>query len=195
VTVHEWGHAFQLDDTYIEGSPGCKPNQPATSVMCNPRSFTALQTDDIRGARQSYREAHPSQYSGPRPIEARSSGRCVDVIGFGTANGTKTQLWDCTFGPTTNQVWAYNSTTRALVGEGSGKCLEIDSWNTANGAKVQVWDCHGGANQKWEFWADGTIRSGLNGKCLEVASFGTANGSAIQMWDCHGGSNQTWWWF
>lgn len=60
---------------------------------------------------------------------------------------------------------------------------------------MQIWDCHGGANQQWDFWADGTIRNRQTGKCLEVANFGTENGSSIQMWDCHGGSNQKWWWF
>jgi hypothetical protein len=190
--LHEMGHNFGMGDSYDEANGGCLPFQPP-SVMCD-STFTTLQQDDIRGARQAFRLVRPDIYSGPRPLEARDSGRCIDVIGFDTANGAGTQLWDCPF-PTFNQVWAYDSNARTFVGEQSGKCLEIAGWGTANGTPVQIWDCHGGANQQWEFWADGTIRSLYTGQCLEVANFGTENGSALQTWDCHGGSNQLWWWY
>ena len=55
--------------------------------------------------------------------------------------------------------------------------------------------CHGGKNQRWVVYKNGTIRSMLNWKCLDVAS-GTKraakNGVNIHMWDCHGGRNQRW---
>lgn len=40
-------------------------------------------------------------------IVGSPSGRCVDVNGGTTANGTQTQLWDCNGG--TNQRWTYTS--------------------------------------------------------------------------------------
>jgi hypothetical protein len=194
LTLHEFGHVFGLNDTY-DGAGGCVPNHPS-SVMCQNAAFTALQTDDVRGARQAFRERVPQAYTylagSPAPFRAEGSNRCIDVIGFGTANATKVQLWDCPTGPTTNQVFGYNLNTQNFVGEGSGKCLEIENFDGANGARVQIWDCWGGINQQWTFGPNGSIRSAMNGKCLEVANFGTANGSAIQMWDCHGGSNQRW---
>lgn len=194
LTLHEFGHVFGLNDTY-NGAGGCVPNQPS-SVMCQDAAFTVLQTDDVRGARQAFREGVPQAYTyfagSPAPLRAHGSDRCIDVIGFGTANATKVHLWDCPTGPTTNQVFGYNLTTMNLVGEGSGKCLEIENFDNANGARVQIWDCWGGINQQWTFGPNGSVRSVMNGKCLEVANFGTANGSVIQMWDCHGGINQQW---
>jgi hypothetical protein len=196
LTLHEFGHVFGLNDTYKEEG-GCLPNQPS-SVMCGDVRHTVLQTDDVLGARQAFRERVPQAYpyvlGAPAPFRAEGSNRCIDVIGFGTANMTKVQLWDCPTGPTTNQVFGYNITTKALVGEGSGKCLEIENFDNANRARVQIWDCHGGINQQWILPSDGTVRSVMNGKCLEVANFGTENGSVIQMWDCHGGINQRWTW-
>lgn len=187
--LHEIGHAFGMGDTYDEANGGCLPNQPP-SVMCD-SAFQTLQPDDLSGARQAFRIVHPELYQGPRPLTAKSSGRCIDVIGFGTGNGNGVQLWDCEL-PTFNQVWTYDFNTLQFIGDQSGKCLEVAGYGTENGTPVQLWDCHGDVNQQWEHWTDDTIRSVQTGKCLEVASFGTENGSALQMWDCHGGSNQTW---
>ena len=50
-TLHEFGHAFGLDDTYIEGVWTCKPGQP-NSVMCN--TAEELLADDVRGIRFRY---------------------------------------------------------------------------------------------------------------------------------------------
>lgn len=200
VMLHEFGHAFQLADTYIgAGGMGCLPDHP-NSVMCDSRAFSSLQTDDIRAARQSYREVHPNLYTGPRPFAQPASGRCMDVVAFGTANGSKVQIWDCPHGPTTNQVWKTIGTNKAIIGEGSNKCLEVENFGTHNGARVQIWDCHGGINQQWTInGADGTIRSKQTGKCIDVANFGasngfgTHNGAFLQMWDCiPGAANQKW---
>lgn len=189
--LHEFGHSFGMDDTYVE-SGGCQPNQPP-SVMCN-ATFTSLQTDDLRGARQAFRIVQPYTYTGPRTLEGSGSGRCIDVVGFGTGNGSGIQIWDCSPGPTTNQVWTYDPYAQSFVGEDSGRCLDVAGGGTANGTPVHLWDCHGGPNQRWELWGDGTVRSVASGKCLDVSGAGTGNGSAVQIWDCHGGSNQIWWW-
>src|SRR5512142_2913263 len=54
------------------------------------------------------------------PIVGVQSGRCVDINGLSTANGTQAQLWDCNGG--TNQSWTYGA-DRRLVVYGS-KCLQ-----------------------------------------------------------------------
>jgi hypothetical protein len=51
--LHEFGHAFGLGDTYVEGGTGCKLYQP-NSLMCAPGTFTALQPDDINGAHEAF---------------------------------------------------------------------------------------------------------------------------------------------
>jgi hypothetical protein len=75
-----------------------------------------------------------------------------------------------------------------------GRCLDSDIGTaTHNGTKVQVWQCHGGNNQKWSVYTDGTIRSTWDGRCLdEDIAGGTRNGTRVQVWDCNGWDNQKW---
>jgi hypothetical protein len=59
VALHEFGHIFQVHDTYTDGLPGCQPGQPH-SVMCdNGWTFNTLQPDDIAAIRQVFRMAYP----------------------------------------------------------------------------------------------------------------------------------------
>ncbi|MFE5889715.1 ricin-type beta-trefoil lectin domain protein [Streptomyces sp. NPDC056462] len=78
------------------------------------------------------------------------AGKCLDVAGADSANGTAVQLHDCN--GTAAQQWTVGSdgTIRAL-----GKCLDITGSSTADGAKAQLWSCTGGANQKWNAPAPG----------------------------------------
>ncbi|GAA3648158.1 lysophospholipase L1-like esterase [Lentzea atacamensis] len=116
------------------------------------------------------------------------SGRCVDVPGATTTNGTQTQLWDCHSG--TNQSWAYTS-NRQLVVYGT-KCLDASGWGTTNGTQVAIWDCTGGANQQWNVNANGTITNALSNLCLDASGQGSANGTKLILWSCSGQSNQQW---
>ena len=123
-----------------------------------------------------------------RQIVGVHSGRCADVPGATTTNGTQVQLWDCHSG--TNQNWTHTS-SRQLVVYGT-KCLEAAGWGTTNGTSVAIWDCHGGANQQWNVNSDGTITNALSGLCLDASGFGTANGTKLHLWSCTGQANQQW---
>ncbi|GIH04001.1 hypothetical protein Rhe02_20680 [Rhizocola hellebori] len=63
------------------------------------------------------------------------SGRCLDVSGGRTEDGTKTQLWDCLNNPA--QMWQQVGNT--LVNPNSGKCLDVAGASTANGTSVRRW--------------------------------------------------------
>jgi poly(3-hydroxybutyrate) depolymerase len=121
-------------------------------------------------------------------IAGTGSGRCIDVPGSTSTNGTQVQLWDCHGG--TNQRWTY-ITNRQLTVYGN-KCLDASGQGTTNGTTVVIWDCNGQANQQWNVNSNGTITGVQSGLCLDVSGAGTANGSRIQLWSCHGGSNQLW---
>ncbi len=123
-----------------------------------------------------------------RQIVGVPSGRCADVPGAATTNGTQAQLWDCHGG--TNQSWTYAS-NKQLVVYGT-KCLEASGWGSANGTKVAIWDCHGGSNQQWNVNADGTITNVLSNLCLDANGRGTTNGTQLVLWSCSGQSNQRW---
>ncbi|MEV6759621.1 endo-1,4-beta-xylanase [Streptomyces sp. NPDC051105] len=119
-------------------------------------------------------------------IKGVGSGRCLDVPGAGTTDGTQLQLWDCHSG--TNQQWTYTDAGELKV-YGS-KCL--DAAGTGNGSKVQIYSCWGGDNQKWRLNPDGSIVGVQSGLCLDAVSGGTANGTLIQLYSCSNGNNQRW---
>ena len=123
------------------------------------------------------------------------ANKCVDVAGYGTANGTRTQQWDClaerdfdTSKSVPNQI--FTLTPAGEVRGYGGKCFDVAGWSTANGTPVQMWDCNGSAAQRFTFTPGGQI-VGLGNKCIDVAGISSATGAGLQMWDCNGNANQT----
>ncbi|MFJ4833457.1 ricin-type beta-trefoil lectin domain protein [Streptomyces sp. NPDC088747] len=114
-------------------------------------------------------------------------GKCLDVAGASSANGTAVQLYDCN--GTAAQQWTVGSdgTIRAL-----GKCLDVTGNSTANGARLQLWDCAGSANQKWTVSAARDLVGTQSGKCADVVGNTSANGTGVQIWTCTGAANQKW---
>ncbi|MER6473262.1 lectin [Streptomyces collinus] len=115
------------------------------------------------------------------------AGKCLDVAGAYSADGTPVQLYDCN--GTAAQQWTAggDGTLRAL-----GKCLDVTGNSTADGAKAQLWTCTGGANQKWTVTSAHDIVNPQADKCLDVTDNNSANGTRVQIWSCGGGANQKW---
>ncbi|WP_372482498.1 endo-1,4-beta-xylanase [Streptomyces bambusae] len=128
----------------------------------------------------------PTPSPGSGPIRGVGSGRCLDVPGAATADGTQVALWDCN--NRINQQWSY-TTERELRVYGT-KCL--DAAGTGVGTRVQIYSCWGGDNQKWRLNSDGSIVGVQSGLCLDATGNGTANGTLIQLYTCSNGSNQRW---
>jgi alpha-galactosidase len=118
-------------------------------------------------------------------LVSAASGRCLDVPGSATANGTQPVIWDC--GGAANQRWTLSGQTLQAL----GKCLDAPVGATA-GAKAQIWDCNGGANQQWTVNSDGTVRGVQSGLCLDVDHNLTANGTVVLLWTCTAAANQRW---
>ncbi|MDQ3789468.1 MAG: ricin-type beta-trefoil lectin domain protein, partial [Actinomycetota bacterium] len=114
-------------------------------------------------------------------------GKCVDVSGASTADGTKIQLWTCN--GTAAQRWTVggDNTIRAL-----GKCMDVKGSGTANGTIVQLWTCNGTGAQQWVPQSGGTIRNPQSGRCLDASGNSSADGTQLHIWDCHTGANQKW---
>ncbi|MFJ5262204.1 lectin [Streptomyces sp. NPDC088387] len=115
------------------------------------------------------------------------AGKCLDVAGANSADGTPVQIYDCN--GTAAQQWTVGTdgTVRAL-----GKCLDVTGSSTANGATVQLWSCGGGNNQKWTVSSAGDIVNPQANKCLDVTGNNSANGTRAQIWSCTGAANQKW---
>ncbi|MEU4624909.1 PQQ-dependent sugar dehydrogenase [Actinoplanes sp. NPDC023801] len=116
------------------------------------------------------------------------AGKCLDISGGGTADGTKIQLWTCN--GSAAQVWTVNG--QVWRNPQSGKCLDVAGGATANGTKAQLWTCNGTGAQNWTAQADKTVRNPVSGRCLDVSQNSSADGQQIHIWDCLGAANQQW---
>ncbi|BBB01613.1 putative glycosyl hydrolase [Actinacidiphila reveromycinica] len=113
-------------------------------------------------------------------------GKCADVAGASSANGTAVQLYDCN-GTSAQQWTASGSTLQAL-----GKCLDVTSAGTADGTTTQLYDCNGTAAQQWTRGPNGELVNTGSGKCLDATGPSSANGTRLQIWTCTGAANQQW---
>ncbi|WP_410572847.1 ricin-type beta-trefoil lectin domain protein [Amycolatopsis sp. cmx-4-61] len=112
-------------------------------------------------------------------------GKCVDVAGASSANGTTVDLYTCN--GTNAQQWTSSAgTLRAL-----GKCLDVASAGTANGTRVQLYDCNGTGAQQWTHSGNQLVNP-ASGKCLDATGPSSADGTPLQIWTCTGAANQSW---
>ncbi|WP_055585286.1 ThuA domain-containing protein [Streptacidiphilus griseoplanus] len=114
-------------------------------------------------------------------------GKCVDVAGANSANGTAVQLYDCNGTGAQNWTVASDGTLRAL-----GKCMDVTAAGTTNGSQVQLYDCNGSGAQKWQPGTSGSLVNPQSGKCLDATGPSSANGTRLQIWSCTGAANQSW---
>ncbi|MFJ4102208.1 RICIN domain-containing protein [Amycolatopsis japonica] len=114
-------------------------------------------------------------------------GKCVDVAGANTANGTPIQITDCNGNAAQNWTVGGDGTIRAL-----GKCMDVSGGGTADGTAVQLWDCNGTGAQKWAISGARDIVNPQANKCLDATGNSSANGTRLQLWTCGGGANQKW---
>ncbi|GAA2374301.1 hypothetical protein Cme02nite_03380 [Catellatospora methionotrophica] len=133
--------------------------------------------------------AGPAAAADPAGPITGLAGKCLDVPGAATANGTPLQLWTCN--NTAAQTWTVGAdgTLRAL-----GKCLDVNGGINADGTKVQLWDCHAGnTHQQWTYRpATRNLVNPETGRCLDVTGQSSADGARLQIWTCNGQTNQQW---
>nr|WP_277350198.1 ricin-type beta-trefoil lectin domain protein [Nonomuraea sp. FMUSA5-5] len=115
------------------------------------------------------------------------AGKCVDVAGGSSADGTAVQLHTCN--GTAAQQWTRpgDGTLRAL-----GKCLDVRDRGTADGSRLQLWSCTGGANQQWTHTSGRDLVNPAADKCADVTGNTSADGTPLQLWTCTGAANQKW---
>jgi glucosylceramidase len=115
------------------------------------------------------------------------AGKCLDVAGANSANGTAVDLYDCNGSAAQQWTVGGDGTVKAL-----GKCLDVNAASIANGAKVQLYDCNGTGAQQWRVEATGDLVNAAANKCLDVTNQSSANGTGTQLWTCTGTANQKW---
>lgn len=138
--------------------------------------------------------ATPTAYT----LVNRNSGKCLDVAGGNTANGTDIFQWTCTGGA--NQKWRIEDLgddTSRLVNVATGKVMDTAECSTADGANIQQWAWLNNACQKFRLVHTATgdhvrIVNANSGKVADVANCGTANGSDVRQWTWLNNNCQQW---
>ena len=84
-------------------------------------------------------------------IRNRASGKLIDLMMTGTANGTWLHLWEDVGG--TSQMWTLQPTPEGKVRIRSswagGKCIDTVGMGVADGAVLQIWQETAGDDQLW----------------------------------------------
>jgi len=186
----QWS-AFDGDHTPspVDGSTATSGARTWTSGEVN-RFLAQFQTSTTTPPPSSTPPPTSPPPGGSQQIVGVGSGRCVDITGFNTNDGTRLQLFDCT--GSWNQQWSLTNNT--FVNPQSGKCLNANGGGTGNGTAVNLWTCNGSGAQRWQVQSNGNIVNTQSGRCLDAIGRGTANGTQLQIHDCVAGgqSNQQW---
>jgi hypothetical protein len=125
------------------------------------------------------------------------NGKCLDVNGAGTADGTNIQEWTCNgSGAQSFQIQDQGGGVVRIVNTNSGKCVDVKAGGTADGTNVQLLTCNGGASQSFRMQDAGggtfAIVNNASNKCVDIAQSGTADGTNVQLWTCNGTNAQRW---
>jgi GH43 family beta-xylosidase len=128
----------------------------------------------------------------------RNSGKCLDVEGGNTADGTNIFQWTCNGGA--NQKWKIEDLgddTNRLVNVATGKVADIADCSGADGADIRQWSWLNNKCQRFRmvFTATGDYVRIVNestGKVADVANCGTANGTDVRQWTWLNNNCQQW---
>ena len=114
-------------------------------------------------------------------------GKCLNIVGNGTANGSKLQLWSCNGGA--NELWEIVGGYGELYNPVSGKCIDDPYSSEKNGTQLDIWSCNGELWQAW-FPPGSPFESAVAGKCINDSGSSSANGAAIVSYTCNGAGNE-----
>jgi len=130
-------------------------------------------------------------------IQARHSGKVLDVRNFGTANGTPVQQWS--WQNNACQKWTFISTGDGYFkvrDQNSGKLLEVGGRSRDNGGTMNIWS---DANVYQQHWAVTPVGGGyailtnrLSQRVLDVPGASTADGTVVGQWDYNGDPQEQW---
>ena len=128
----------------------------AQTVIEADRFYTiAAKGGDIRLGKYEHKPeqewAFVREGDGVYRIRNRASGKLIDLMMTGTANGTWLHLWEDVGG--TSQMWTVEPTPAGTVrlrsSWASGKCIDTVGMGANDGAILQIWQEAAGDDQLW----------------------------------------------
>ncbi|MDN5274676.1 MAG: hypothetical protein JWP06_577 [Candidatus Saccharibacteria bacterium] len=112
------------------------------------------------------------------------TGKCADVYGSGTTDGTRVYIWGCN--TTAAQKWILQS-NGALKNPNSGKCLQPVAGGTTVGTGMEISTCTSTDIQNWFQRPIGMFKIQAGAGCISSSVaptqiFGCSDGTASQQW-------------
>jgi hypothetical protein len=130
-------------------------------------------------------------------------GKCIEVAGGSTVNGTKIQLATCN--SDNKQKWtplfAEGAAKTIQPGTefsfinfklGTSQCLDVASSGILNGTAVHYWHCNGTGAQIWKMGPNNSLVNPNSGKCLDTTGGGSSDGTQLVINECNGSASQRW---
>ncbi|MFF3432027.1 ricin-type beta-trefoil lectin domain protein [Streptomyces sp. NPDC002602] len=119
-----------------------------------------------------------------------AKGKCLDVQGGGTADGTPVQVYTCNGGA--QQGWRVWGDDHGLYLRNvkSFKCLEVAGNGKTDGTKLQIATCNSGPAQVWAYTPRATtaLKHVSSGKCLNFPTYDLSRDALLAT--CTGGGPQ-----
>ena len=128
----------------------------------------------------------------------RNSGKCLDVAGGTTADGTDVRQWTCTgAAPQHWRIEDRGDDTSRLVNVATGKVLDLADCSPADGADLRQWSWLDNTCQRFRLIHSATggwvrLVSAATGKVADVTDCGTADGTDVRQWSWLNNACQQW---
>ena len=141
---------------------------------------------------EGFSQGHSGFPSGYFKIRSRMNGRCLDVNGGSTKNGSRIVLFNCHDGK--HQHWYVDSYDR-IINRLSNKALIVKDNNKTNGAPAIIQDIglsKGEAGTRWTVDTVGRIKSKLHKKNLTFDENAQSEMLPTYLWEDYNGPSQKW---
>jgi nitrite reductase/ring-hydroxylating ferredoxin subunit len=116
-------------------------------------------------------------------------GKCVDVRGGGTGNGTPVDIYTCNGGGA--QQWTATPGPAGDTLQALGQCLDVQGAGTYNGTLVENDPCNGGIAQQWVPYG-GALINPFSGRCLDDPGSTRTDSTQLQIYKCNQTNAQNW---
>jgi hypothetical protein len=156
----------------------------AGSTLAPTQSASPLQTPSVP------EESTPAQ-SEEQTEQSSGSGSTKTSGGGGSGSSDSGSSGKKSSGTKATPSASATAVGQEIIGKGSNRCVDVpnsEDGKGRDGTQLQLWDCAAGANQKWDFRGDGTVRS--LGMCMDVAWGSKDDGAHIQLARCSGNPAQ-----
>ncbi|WDE09132.1 ricin-type beta-trefoil lectin domain protein [Thalassomonas viridans] len=174
----------------IDGNAGLgsgdlvKLQSAINQMLAQGKSPVYLTTDMTHGGYPDDKGSSNSYFS----LINKNNGRCLDVAGGWTFNGTNVQSYDCN--NSRAQKWFYEASTGFVRSRLNwNKCLD-NGGQFYNNGKLVLWSCQNSDNMRWNI--TGNSLRPRTAHRMAVHAFGTGNSSNVGLWSYLGGNEQQW---